>query len=198
MNLPNLPKPFRVEQPRNSEPFALYTARQMINYAQDYYAANTPKLTTFAEAWERMVKRGYRYSEDNVEKVRMGWDLAMGVLANEDPKPAAPATADDAVSERDLFDKANILDSFNAVPSYRERELMFKAWRTRAALRSGASAQPADWVKQQADARHRAETREPIIMFFPGGTIFDADPGVVLDGYYTVELLKQILTTLES
>ncbi|QFZ84561.1 hypothetical protein GFK26_18200 [Variovorax paradoxus] len=31
-SLPDLPKPFRVEQPQNHEPFGLFTGKQMIEY----------------------------------------------------------------------------------------------------------------------------------------------------------------------
>lgn len=37
-------------------------------------------MNTFTEAWARMVARGYQYSDANVEKVRMGWDMAMAAV----------------------------------------------------------------------------------------------------------------------
>lgn len=32
IGLPNLPKPFRVEQPKYGEPYGLFSARQMVEY----------------------------------------------------------------------------------------------------------------------------------------------------------------------
>lgn len=35
---------------------------------------------TFEQAWERMEEKGYRYDEDAIEKVRLGFALARGEL----------------------------------------------------------------------------------------------------------------------
>lgn len=67
------------------EPEAIAFVERGMKRYRDGVAKQEAAVTTFAEAWGRMVKRGYQYSDSNVEKVRMGWDLAMGVLANEAP-----------------------------------------------------------------------------------------------------------------
>ena len=74
-------------------------------------AAAAEPITTFAEAWAKMEARGYRYGEDALENVRMGWDLAMGMLANEvvgpDTTPAAAAEPSELDRLRAIIDEVH-------------------------------------------------------------------------------------------
>lgn len=54
-NLPNLPKAYRVEQPRNSESYGLFTAGQMVEYGRAVLAA-TPAPTLTDEQIKQMAE----------------------------------------------------------------------------------------------------------------------------------------------
>ena len=48
--MPNLPAPYRVEQPTHSEPFGLWTARQVLDYSERRVAAEREACAALCEA----------------------------------------------------------------------------------------------------------------------------------------------------